>query len=194
MEENEKLSKLEIDDLKNEIKDLKQEIAKFKQHIAERKSKNSEFKSGGNMFANFGLPQAGKIFGKMFGENQNGFAKQINNLISSSGFGGGGNGFGFDAGFIGKTMTKVMSNFFAFNSRATGGNISVGRNYLVGERGPEIIRSSSAGSVFSANMHQKKSNAPVNINISLDNSSNNKSSAQQAKELISTINKARRYS
>lgn len=57
-----------------------------------------------------------------------------------SGQSGGSNG-------LGGLLTGAVSALFGLPGRATGGPVSPGRGYLVGERGPELFVPTSAGSV-----------------------------------------------
>lgn len=56
----------------------------------------------------------------------------------TAGIAGGGGGGGFAMSF-GDSLTGL----------ATGGGVDAGRTYMVGEKGPELFRSSSAGSITS---------------------------------------------
>ncbi|NYT42461.1 tail tape measure protein [Sphingomonas sp. R-74633] len=48
---------------------------------------------------------------------------------------------------VGDTLTGLLSSLFGAPGRATGGPVSPGRPYMVGERGPELFVPTSAGSV-----------------------------------------------
>lgn len=56
--------------------------------------------------------------------------------------GGGGLGAGFLSG-----ITSLISGFFGMPGRATGGPVSAGRGYVVGERGPELFVPSGSGRI-----------------------------------------------
>jgi hypothetical protein len=62
-------------------------------------------------------------------------------LITGIGGGGGGLGGLFDLG-------GILGSVLGLPGRATGGNVSPGRGYLVGERGPELFVPASAGRVI----------------------------------------------
>lgn len=74
-------------------------------------------------------------------------AQALNGLLSSNGLGGGGSSGG------GGTMNSILNigsmlaSLFGAPGRATGGPVSPGRGYLVGERGPELFVPTSAGRV-----------------------------------------------
>ena len=55
--------------------------------------------------------------------------------------GGGGSGQG------GGLLSSLLSSILGLPGRATGGLVSAGRGYLVGERGPELFVPSSAGKI-----------------------------------------------
>lgn len=63
-------------------------------------------------------------------------------LFSGSGGGGGGIGAGLVSG-----LTSLVAGLFGAPGRATGGPVSGGRGYLVGERGPELFVPSTSGRV-----------------------------------------------
>lgn len=63
-------------------------------------------------------------------------------------FGGSnGSGGGSSSGGIGGLLGGALSAVFGLPGRATGGPVSPGRGYLVGERGPELFVPTSAGRV-----------------------------------------------
>jgi hypothetical protein len=69
-------------------------------------------------------------------------AAAISSGLNELGLGGGGGGGGG-----GGLLSLVMSLFGGSPGRATGGPVSPGRPYWVGERGPELFVPASAGSV-----------------------------------------------
>ncbi|MCC6926112.1 tail tape measure protein [Novosphingobium sp.] len=75
-------------------------------------------------------------------------SRSLNNLFSSIGLGGqgGGNGGG---GLLGSIMNigNMVASLFGLPGRATGGPVSPGRGYMVGERGPELFVPTSAGRI-----------------------------------------------
>lgn len=65
-------------------------------------------------------------------------AQAMQTLVSSLGIGGAG-------GVL--DLGSVLGSAFGLPGRATGGNVSPGRGYIVGERGPELFVPTSAGRV-----------------------------------------------
>ena len=75
-------------------------------------------------------------------------SRSLNNLFNSIGLGGGsggngGNGTGNLIGSIGSLLSSLLGS----PGRATGGPVTAGRSYIVGERGPELFMPSSAGRI-----------------------------------------------
>ncbi len=64
----------------------------------------------------------------------------------SSLFGGGGGGAGGGGG-LGNLIGQSLGALFGLPGRATGGPVSPGRAFLVGERGPEVFVPTAAGRV-----------------------------------------------
>jgi len=76
----------------------------------------------------------------------------LNNLFNSIGLGGsggGGGGGGGNGGLLGSLMNigNLFASFLGAPGRATGGPVSPGRGYMVGERGPELFVPTSAGRI-----------------------------------------------
>jgi len=71
-------------------------------------------------------------------------AQAVQGLFGSIGGGGGGSG-----GAIGGLFNfgSLIGSIFGLPGRATGGPVSPGRGYLVGERGPELFVPTSAGRI-----------------------------------------------
>jgi hypothetical protein len=69
-------------------------------------------------------------------------SQAINNLFGSL---GGGAGSGGSGGLL--NLGTAIASIFGLPGRATGGPVSPGRGYLVGERGPELFVPTSAGRV-----------------------------------------------
>lgn len=70
----------------------------------------------------------------------------IGTLFSSIGIGGGGKSGGGDLGVI-AGIGMAIGGLFGLPGRATGGPVSPGRGYVVGERGPELFVPTSAGRI-----------------------------------------------
>ncbi|MCW1383216.1 tail tape measure protein [Novosphingobium sp. KCTC 2891] len=64
--------------------------------------------------------------------------------LGSIGLGGGDGGL---ASVAGSGLTSLIGSIFGLPGRATGGPVSPGRPYVVGERGPEMFVPTSAGRV-----------------------------------------------
>ncbi len=74
----------------------------------------------------------------------------LNNLFNSMGMGGStGGGNGNSGGLLGSIMSigNMFASFLGSPGRATGGPVSPGRSYMVGERGPELFVPTSAGRI-----------------------------------------------
>ncbi len=89
----------------------------------------------------------------------------------SSGFGSlfGGNGGG---GLLG-VGTSILTSLLGAPGRATGGPVSGGRAYMVGERGPELFVPTSSGRVE----QNSASGAAPNIRLTINISDNGQTSA-----------------
>jgi phage-related minor tail protein len=70
----------------------------------------------------------------------------IRNGLNSLGGGGSGGGSGGTGGLI-SAAAQVLSTFLGAPGRATGGPVSPGRPYMVGERGPELFVPTASGRV-----------------------------------------------
>lgn len=78
-------------------------------------------------------------------------------------FGGGGAGGG---GGLGGLLGGALGALFGLPGRATGGPVSPGRGYVVGERGPELFVPTSAGRIESGAPGGKARDVRVSINLS----------------------------
>ena len=88
-------------------------------------------------------------------------SQALNGLFSSIGLGGGGTGGGLDT-ILG--IGTMISSLFGLPGRATGGPVSPGRGYVVGERGPELFVPTSAGRIETA---LPGGNRDVRVNITI---------------------------
>jgi hypothetical protein len=77
---------------------------------------------------------------------------------------GGGGGGGGTASLIG-AAAQVLSSVLGAPGRATGGSVSPGRPYLVGERGPELFVPTSGGRVEASGRGGGGRDVRVNIRI-----------------------------
>ena len=92
-------------------------------------------------------------------------SRSLNNLFNSIGLGGGngGNGGNNTGNLIG-SIGSLLSSLLGSPGRATGGPVSPGRGYMVGERGPELFMPSSAGRIETGFAGQRR-DVKVSINI-----------------------------
>jgi hypothetical protein len=81
----------------------------------------------------------------------------LRSLFSSP---GGGSSGGFGAGLL-NGLSSVITDLLGSPGRATGGPVSAGRGYLVGERGPELFVPSSGGRIEHLN------NSPQDVRVSI---------------------------
>ena len=59
----------------------------------------------------------------------------------------GGSGAGSGSGGLGGLLSQALGSLFGLPGRATGGPVSPGRGYLVGERGPELFVPTASGRI-----------------------------------------------
>lgn len=88
-------------------------------------------------------------------------AASIQSGVQSLG-GGGSGGTGSLLGSLGSILGSVLGA----PGRATGGPVSPGRAYRVGERGPELFVPTSSGRVETGNMGSATANIRLTINVS----------------------------
>ena len=74
-------------------------------------------------------------------------------------FGGGSSGGG---GLVG-SLASAASSLFGLPGRATGGPVTGGRAYMVGERGPELFVPTSSGRIETARAARGTVNVTVNV-------------------------------
>jgi hypothetical protein len=79
-------------------------------------------------------------------------------------FGSGGNGSGGLGGLL--NFGGLLGSILGLPGRATGGPVSPGRGYLVGERGPELFVPTSAGRV-EANLGSSAARRDVRVSITI---------------------------
>lgn len=80
--------------------------------------------------------------------------------LGSFGLGGGGSGSGGGGGLLG--LAGLVGSLFGLPGRATGGPVSPGRGFVVGENGPELFVPTSAGQVLPAGAGSSR-----NVNVSI---------------------------
>ncbi|MEL6413736.1 MAG: tail tape measure protein [Pseudomonadota bacterium] len=76
-----------------------------------------------------------------------------------------GNLFGGDSGGLGSLLGNSLGSLLGLPGRATGGSVSPGRGYVVGERGPELFVPTSAGRVEPSAGHGGGRDVRVAINM-----------------------------
>lgn len=101
----------------------------------------------------------------------------LSDIASASLSNGIGSIFGGNGGLIGG-LTSVATAALGLPGRATGGPVSSGRPYLVGENGPEIFVPTSSGSI-DTNGTRNALGAP-SINMTINVSDNGRGSAPDA--------------
>ena len=75
-------------------------------------------------------------------------SRSLGNLFGSIGLGGnGGGGSGGAGANVLGNIGSLVASLLGSPGRATGGPVSPGRGYLVGERGPELFMPASAGRI-----------------------------------------------
>lgn len=83
-------------------------------------------------------------------------AQSLQTLFSSLGIGIGGGGGLFDLG-------SLLGSALGLPGRATGGNVSPGRGYMVGERGPELFVPTSAGRIETGTAPARDVRVAINV-------------------------------
>ena len=73
---------------------------------------------------------------------------------------------GSGSGGLGGTLTQTFGSLLGLPGRATGGPVSPGRGYVVGENGPELFVPTSSGSI-AANQGAELPNRDVRVAIQL---------------------------
>jgi len=81
--------------------------------------------------------------------------------------GGGGSGGGSAGGGLLSSLTSALSGLFGAPGRATGGPVSPGQAYMVGENGPELFVPTAAGSI-AANGGGGPSSRALNISLNVN--------------------------
>jgi phage-related minor tail protein len=91
-----------------------------------------------------------------------------------SGMGSLGGGGGGDSGLL-SLGASLLTSALGLPGRATGGPVTGGRAYLVGERGPEVFVPGSSGAIQTIG-----GRGPVNMRLTINVSDNGQGSAPQA--------------
>ncbi|MEM1019622.1 MAG: tail tape measure protein [Sphingomonadales bacterium] len=100
-------------------------------------------------------------------------------------FGGG------DGGFFGGLLKTVLTPF-SFAPRATGGPVSEGRAYLVGENGPEIFMPRGGGEVVAPSKAANAVNVTVNVAAGASAPALRQSASQIASQVSRAVTRAQR--
>jgi hypothetical protein len=74
-------------------------------------------------------------------------SRSLNSLFNSIGLSGGNGAGGGNTGNLAGSIGSFLSSLLGSPGRATGGPVSPGRGYMVGEHGPELFMPSSAGRI-----------------------------------------------
>lgn len=88
-------------------------------------------------------------------------------------------------------ISSLISSVLGLPGRATGGPVSPGQAYLVGERGPELFVPTSAGSVTS-NGALNGASRNINVSIQLNSAGNDAPAAMQrsSRQVASAVRRA----
>ena len=97
-------------------------------------------------------------------------------------FGGGG------SGLLG-SLASVVSGFFGAPGRATGGPVSGGRPYMVGERGPELFVPAGAGRI-EANSRGGRGPVSVTVNVAAPREASPALMAQTGNQVARAVRQA----
>ncbi|EQB18837.1 hypothetical protein [Novosphingobium lindaniclasticum] len=114
-------------------------------------------------------------------------AQSLQRLLGGSGTGGSGS-HGAAAGML--DYSGLFSGLLGLPGRATGGNVSPGRGYVVGERGPELFVPTSAGRI-EAPATASARDVKVAINLSAPRGSSAPQSLQRSsRQVASAVRRA----
>jgi len=101
---------------------------------------------------------------------------------------GGGGGSGGGAGGLLSLGTSIAMALFGAPGRATGGPVSAGRAYRVGERGPELFVPTASGRVEAAGSAAR--NIAITVNVRGDAGSEPQRLAQTGRQLARAVRRA----
>lgn len=117
-------------------------------------------------------------------------AQAVQAGLGSLGGGMGASGGGIGAS-LGGLLTGAIGSLLGMPGRATGGPVSPGRPYMVGERGPELFVPTSAGRVETARSGTR--DVRVAINLAAPRGASVPASLQRsARQVASTVRRALR--
>jgi hypothetical protein len=104
---------------------------------------------------------------------------------------GQGGGFGAGGGGLGGLLQGALGSLFGLPGRATGGPVSPGRGYIVGERGPELFVPTSAGTVHANGSGQSARDVRVAIQLSAPRGTSAPRAMQRSsRQLASAVRRA----
>ncbi|MDE2043336.1 MAG: tail tape measure protein, partial [Alphaproteobacteria bacterium] len=85
-------------------------------------------------------------------------------------FGGSGNGLGGSSagGGLLTGLTSLIGGLFGSPGRATGGPVSPGQPYMVGENGPELFVPTSAGNIATGGQLSASTARALNVSINVN--------------------------
>ena len=104
-------------------------------------------------------------------------------------FGGSGGSGGSGGGLL-SLGTSLITSLFGSPGRATGGPVSPGRPYMVGEQGPELFVPTSAGSIAAAGSAQAPRDVRVAISINAPAGTEPRSLAQSSRQVARAVSRA----
>ena len=105
---------------------------------------------------------------------------------------GGGSGGGGGSGLL--DLSGLLSGALGLPGRATGGNVSPGRGYMVGERGPEVFVPTSAGRIETGGSGGVGRDVRVAINLNAPRGAGTSQSLQRSsRQVASAVRRALTY-
>ena len=122
----------------------------------------------------FSFEDLGRVALKVFSEIA---AAALKSELGSSGSGSGGGSGGSELQLV-SSLLSVASSLFGSPGRATGGPVSPGRGYTVGENGPELFVPTSSGRIETGGGLGGGGSRPLNLTINI--SDNGRGSAPES--------------
>lgn len=111
----------------------------------------------------------------------------IKNGLDSIGLGGGGGGSGGGGGLLNLGATLLGALLGGSPGRATGGPVSPGRPYRVGEQGPEWFVPTSSGQVFANSAGARGRDVRVSINVTAPENSAPQALSRSARQIARSV-------
>lgn len=112
-------------------------------------------------------------------------AQALRGGLASIGIGGSGGGAG--GGILG--LGSLIGSLFGLPGRATGGPVSPGRPYVVGERGPELFVPTSAGQVAASGSGGRSVNVSIRV-VAPEGSSSPESLRRSSRQVAQAVRRA----